>query len=299
MANYIENDFCLEIQYQKDSENPERIFRALTDLIESFKEVDKDLVKSLDLKVQPVLLLENIETGSIKTWFRTQLELIDDEALKKMDWKSLVGQYLVKAKYRVIQFLGDRNKITERSEIKAIEQDLYKLAEETDIKIFPNYAPIPLPKIIEHLSNISSALSHLKISDRAILTTSEGSVRFNNEFEIQPETIEKLLTKEIIKNTNTMILKVKKPDYLGDSKWEFKHENKSLPVKILADNWLKAFQHRKFDIRPGDSIKAKIEIEYRYGYDNELINTHYYLIEVLDIIQYDHPDQLGLFPTTS
>ena len=40
-------DFCLEIKYKKDSENPSRIFRAMSGLIDSFQDFDKHLVKSI------------------------------------------------------------------------------------------------------------------------------------------------------------------------------------------------------------------------------------------------------------
>ena len=45
------------------------------------------------------MVLEEIETGSIKIWLGNQLNRVDDDALKKLDWKPLVGKYLVRAKY--------------------------------------------------------------------------------------------------------------------------------------------------------------------------------------------------------
>ena len=103
------------------------------------------------------------------------------------------------------------------------------------------------------------------------------------------------MTKEAIANTNQMILKVKKPDYLGESMWELKHDTKSFLAKILDTEWLKSFQQRKFDIRPGDSLRVELEIIVKYGYDSEVISTHYNVLNVNEILPMVIDDQIGMF----
>ncbi len=68
-----EADFGIEINFQPGSDAPARVFKAMTALIETFESIDRELVNSV-AKIQPVLLLEDIEAGSVKTWLRTQLE---------------------------------------------------------------------------------------------------------------------------------------------------------------------------------------------------------------------------------
>ncbi len=88
-----------------------------------------------------------------------------------------------------------------------------------------------------------------------------------------------------------MILKVMKPDYLGESMWEFKHETKSFPAKILDIQWLKDFQRRKFEIRPGDSIRAHVEVATKYDYNGEVVSVYYTLLKVKEIITYNPAQQ--------
>jgi len=73
-------DFCIEIKYKKDSENPSRVFRTMSELIETFQEIDKNLVTTIDVNIEPLLLLEDIEVGSIKVWLRNLLKTIPDDA---------------------------------------------------------------------------------------------------------------------------------------------------------------------------------------------------------------------------
>ncbi len=70
----------------------------------------------------------------------------------------------------------------------------------------------------------------------------EEKTDFNLSLHIAPETIEDLITSESIQSLSEMILKVKKPDFLGTSQWEFRHDNRTIIAKILDDDWLKRFQ---------------------------------------------------------
>jgi hypothetical protein len=73
-------DFRVEMEYEKASENPSRVFRSMSELIDSFQEIDRNLVTSIDVNIEPILLLEDIEAGSIKVWLSNMLKLIPDDA---------------------------------------------------------------------------------------------------------------------------------------------------------------------------------------------------------------------------
>lgn len=277
-------DFCITIDFDKSSPNPERIFTAMSEMIKAFKDLDNTLVSAIDSKIQPVLILEDVEVGSLKTWLRQVLNQVDDEALKNLDWKPLVGQYLVKAKYIIIDFLQKRASITDGEEIKQLQGELYRLAENTGVRVFPAYAPIKISELIKGIDKLNKSLSSLDKNDRAYFDTGTERATFNMDFTFSPEAIEDLLTKDSISNTATMILKVKKPDYLGNSKWEFKHDTKTIEAKITDASWVAKFQSRQVDVRPGDSIKAVVNILVKYGHDNAVITTQYEVITVDSII---------------
>jgi hypothetical protein len=59
----------------------------MIDLMEALARFDKDLVRSIDVSIEPVLLLEDVEAGSIKSWFISVLRSSDDTALRSGDWK--------------------------------------------------------------------------------------------------------------------------------------------------------------------------------------------------------------------
>lgn len=285
MATPPKGDFCIVIDFDKGSSNPERIFMAMSNIITSFNKLDDSLIKSIDKGIQPVLILEDIEAGSIKTWLRQLLNQVNDDTLKNLDWKPSVGQYLVKAKYIVLNFLEGKTKVTDSKEIKKLQNDLFELAEKTDVTRFPAYTPISVPNLIDNIDRINIALQPLNEKDKVSFLSNQGDATFNLDFNFVPQEIEDLLTKETLENTTIMILKVKKPDYLGTSQWEFKYDKRTIYCKISDTNWLTSFQQRKEDVRPGDSIKASVKTSVKYGYDMNVINTHYEIIKVDSILR--------------
>ncbi len=285
MDNLAKGDFCITVDFDKNSKNPERVFVSISEMIVAFKNLDNNLTTSIHSGITPVLMLEDIESGSIKTWLKQGLEQVNDNALMNLDWKPLVGQYLVKAKYFVLDFISQRSSITDASEIKQLQSGLYELAEQTNVNQFPSYAPITLPKLIGNIQEINNSLQKLEGNDKVTFSSNHGDATFNLDFAFVPSEIEDLLTKETIEQDSIMILKIKKPDYLGNSQWDFKYDKRSISAKITHLDWVTRFQRRLVDVRPGDSLKAKVHTAVKYGFDMNVINTSYEVIEVIDIIK--------------
>lgn len=86
--------FAIKIDFVKGKGDPSRPFRVMVSLTEALASFDRDLVKSVDANIEPALLLENVEAGSIKAWFIDVLESADDTALASGDWKKVVGAYI-------------------------------------------------------------------------------------------------------------------------------------------------------------------------------------------------------------
>lgn len=284
-AKDFKSDFSITIDFNKDSPNPGRIFQAMASIISAFEQLDKDLIASIDSRIEPVLLLEDVEKGSLKTWLAYFIRSIPDGAINDLDWKQLIGHYLVKCKYIVLRKLDGKIELTDAKDIEDIQYEIIEEARKTDVRSLHDYAPISAQKIVKHISQINEALQPLSSKDNARIGTSEGDVSFNLSLKIDREMLEDLITADRIENEATMILKVKKPDYLGQSQWDFKHGHRTISSKILDTDWLGEFQDRKHDVRPGDSIKARVKTTLKYGHDQTLIGTTYDITKVLQIIR--------------
>ena len=276
-------DFAIYIEFQPGTRNPERIFQAADQAIRSFRELDHILCKSVDSKISPIMLLEEIETGSIKVWLKSVLENVDDNDLKKLDWRAIVGKFLVKGKYVFIEWTNNEHNNIES--IKELQSNVRKLAEETGVRELPIYGEIDTKDIANIAININQIKKLLSDSDSMKYLTQDTEIEFDLSIYIETEKILDLLTKEtiILENSN-LILVVKKPDYLGSSKWDLKHNNRTISASIKDSVWLNKFQSREIDVRPGDALRCTVRIEIKYGYDNQILSESYFINSVDEVI---------------
>ncbi len=103
-----------------------------------------------------------------------------------------------------------------------------------------------------------------------------------------------ILTRETLTSTTKMILKVKRPDYLGQSQWDFRHGKRAIAAKITDAVWLNKFQSRLVDVRPGDSLRVDMTTEVKYGHNNEVVGTSYNISHVEEVLPGTTEDQLSL-----
>jgi hypothetical protein len=97
----------------------------------------------------------------------------------------------------------------------------------------------------------------------------EGSFTFSTESEetsFSTEDLEKMAksftVEETITKRTTQVetkLVIKKPDIMGDSKWDFYYENKRISANINDNEWLERLHNREFKIGSGDAINVKLE----------------------------------------
>lgn len=295
MPKDIKADFCIELTFKKGTGCPSRVFRSLSELIDTIQVIDNHLVGCIDTRIEPVLMLEDIESGSIRTWLSSVLKAMPDDAIYNLSWKKLVGSYLLKAKYYMINFLEGKTTISNTDEIKPLTSKLHQLAKETEVRMLPDYKEIQPRELLEDMQRMSDNLSHLGEGDSASYITPEEKARFNLDFKLAPETVEELLVHETISAEAEMILKVKKPDYLGESMWEFRFGEHIIPVKIVDKVWLEKFQSRQIYVQPGDSIRGMVKRSDKYDADGNLTGTTYELLKVLNVITASNDKQVGMF----
>ena len=148
-------------------------------------------------------------------------------------------------------------------------------------KHLPDYRP-PSPKaLLDAVRDFEAVKSQLVPGDRATYIPRDGEpLDINLTMRWNLDEIEAMAVKETITfPVAPLILAVKKPDYLGDSKWELRHGKRTVSAKIEDEDWLRRFQRREIDVRPGDALRCDVRIEHLYGHDNELLTERYTIVQ--------------------
>ena len=229
------------------------------------------------------MMLEDVEVGSLKIWLRNALTSTDDQALKDLDWKPAVGKYPVRAKYMVMSWIDDDS--TPRS-LTDLRKNLQILASETDVRRLPDYPPPDPSALVDAAQRIQTAKDILLPSDKAFLEPGDQRLEIDISVRLDPDQLADMATKETITMPPAqMILAVKKPDYLGASKWDFRLGKRAISARIEDHDFLSGFQGRKQDVRPGDALRCMVAVEMRYGFDNEMISETYVISKVSKVIE--------------
>lgn len=283
-------DFGFKIDFARNTEDPARIFRALCELIKFCEVTDKALIKSLDIDVEYKLILHDIEEGSLIVWLKYAFDSINEKINLK-----LIYSYLVSGKSCIIEFVKPKNTIN-RSELIDLQERLHNSAKETKTNSLDIYIPVNDKDLVSSLDSFQSAVSDFQDLDKLSYLIGESNIPVNQKFGISDSERESLLVKDKKTSTCEMILKVKKPDYLGESKWQFKHDRRTIDVKINDLDWLESFQkNREFSIKPGDAIKAEVEVTLKHGFSGEVLSTDYVLKKVIEVVPMQDISQLSLF----
>jgi hypothetical protein len=279
-------DFAIYIDFDRGAERPQRIFQAVDGLISAFQRLDRVLAGSVNSSIEPVLVLEDIEAGSLKVWLRDKLILADDQALLTLDWKPLVGKYLVAAKYAFVRWVNDEEERGRPGSLAELRRHFMTLARDTDVQRLGAYGVPSAADILGSAADVAGALSRLAPEDRAEFISDQGSAAFNLELDWGDVNLEDLAVREeITMPPSPMILAVRRPDYLGEAQWEFRWGKRTIRAKFTDQAWLRQFQSRSVDVRPGDALRCMAVQQVRYGYDNEVISETFTVERVVEVLE--------------
>jgi hypothetical protein len=159
-------DFAIFIDFSKETERPERIFQAAEQMIRAFQRLDRALAGAIDTAIEPVLVLEDIEAGSLKIWLRDKLLHVEDQALYELDWKPLVGKYLLAAKYAFIEWVNDDEERRRPGSLAALRRRFFELASQTDVRKIPTYSPPSATELLGSAEDMGKAISVLTPQDK-------------------------------------------------------------------------------------------------------------------------------------
>jgi hypothetical protein len=291
----MDDVFSIKIDYRKETADPARIFRAMSGLIDAVFQVERHLAHSLHASLEPVLLLQDIEASSIKAILRHMVRALDADVPLRDDWEPRAKRYIASGVVRIVEFMEGRETVTTREEIDALSAELNAMAAESQVTELPSYESIEPKRLLEDVSRLGEAASNLSIEDFATIESAAGIAHINSSFHLTSDEIEDLLTNEVVERSSVLILVVKKPDFLGQSMWQFKTDNHTIDAKILDNDWLERFQSQNVDLLPGDAIKAEVRSEVKLDFQGRVIAQHYWILRVLDVIPVDRSTQADLF----
>lgn len=165
-----------------------------------------------------------------------------------------------------------------------LEGELITLAEETNIKQIPAYNSLNTRFLLSQINLIKQAVNQLDEDDTVQYESIVGNASLPKNIVIDEDLIREILTRETISSEGERLVMIKKPDFLGKSKWGFKYNGHSIEAKIEDEEWLDNFQNNGTILQPGYSLRVLMHEQVSYGYESEVVHIQYTINQVMEVL---------------
>ena len=279
-----EATFSFTINFARGEGDPRRVFDAASLLIEGFEEFDDTLAASVDSKLRTATVLDDVRAGSLRVILKTILGDIDEQALRDGEWKKAIGPALVRGKRLAVEALNKGEPDAPQA-VETLRSDLQRVIEQTDVKHLPAYPPIHQGRLIASLDKIQNGKRTLGPRDRMTIETEEGDV-----YEVDltktwmPAEIVTVADTTEKHSEGTLILTIRKPDLLGNAKWQFTHGSAVVHAPIKDEKWIRRFHAGRVALYAGDALRCRVRFTYVFDDKGVIIEQKTEILKVIRVI---------------
>lgn len=250
----VEGEVALTVDYAAGRASAIAVLSGATEMIAALDALDRALLSSVDTRLEPVSILNDVQHSSLKILLARALKSVPDDDLGRLDWKQWVGRLLVKGKHRLLQRLD-----ADAPTIAAVIEEL-----KPDYAAAPGLAGYMPPTVgaaqqaLKQVRQARALLAHSAVT----IQTELGTVRLPDSPAEPPQT-EPVVAERVV-NRGREWLKVRYPDMLGTAQWTVLRGGRNVRVTMLHQEWLDAFHRREVQLMPGDALDCDYEetIEY-------------------------------------
>ncbi|MGC4233316.1 MAG: hypothetical protein QM594_10095 [Niabella sp.] len=285
------SDIVLKIDFIEGEGSAARPFQIAADLIRALEQLDATLAKSVDSAIETTLVVEDLQKSSIKVYLRNTLKMADDDALKTLDWKPLVGQFLVKAKYAALRWLDDKE-----PKLNDLTEEVASLASQVEIHHMPLAAKPNPTRLVQSLDRLQAVKSEFRAGEGLTITLGSDEYTVDLERTWTPSDVVDVPPGDMeLVAEQPMILVVRKPDMLGNTAWQFRIGKKNLTLSIEDAAWLESYHAREVTILSGDALQVMVRTVSRYSEKGELLENKQAISKVVRVIPQVGGGQVDLF----
>ena len=236
----------------------------------------KALAGSVKVELETAAVLEEVAKHSLSLWLRVRRA--GDGVLADSADASLL-KFLARGTLAIIAWMDGSPTL----QLADLQQAIRVLAWGTSVTT--NAQPV-LPSssdLVDAVSAWQRAKAGHNSADRVRIMTNNGSAQLDLEKRIaEPRTL--LLARKVVNHSAEMIFVVEMPDYHGTGQWLLKHGGTRTTAIAEPGTLLDQFYKRELDIRPGDALRCKVDLETSYGPDHEVLAERFRIVEIVEVL---------------
>lgn len=234
------------------------------------------LAGSVQVELETVAVLEEITKHSLSVWLR--VHRAGDGALGDSSDASLL-KFLARGTLAIIAWMDGSPTL----QLADLQQAIRVLAWGTSITTTAQPALPSSSDLVEAVSAWQRAKASLDASDQVRFITNNGAATLDLSKSIEePRAL--LQSRKLVNHSADMIFLVEMPDYQGSGQWFLKHGGTRTTAVAEEGMLLDRFYRRELDIRPGDALRCKVDVETSYGPDHEVLAERYRIVEIAEVL---------------
>ena len=234
------------------------------------------LAGTVPVQLETVAVLEEVAKRSLSIWLRAGPSG-DGMLADSPDASPL--KFLARGTLAMIAWMDGSPTL----ELGDLQQAIRVLAWGTSITTTAHPVLPDSSKLVGAISAWQNAKAQLHAGDSVRIITNNGSAKLDLDKRIEePRTL--LLSRKLVNHSADIIFVVEMPDYQASGHWQLKHGETRTTAIAQPGTMLDKFYRRDLDIRPGDALRCRVDIETSYGPDHEVLAERYRIIEILEVL---------------
>ena len=245
------------------------------------------LAGAIPVKLETVASLDEVVKQSRSLWLRAKVD--GDGALHDSGDASLL-KFLARGTLAIIAWMDGSSTL----QLADLQQAIRVLAWGTSITTTSQPELPSSADLVRAITAWQQAKQGFGAGDRVRIITSNGATDLDATRTIaEPRA---LLQARKLNHSAEMIFVVEMPDYQSSGQWVLKHGGTRTTAIAESGTLLDRFYRRELDIRPGDALRCRVDIETAYAPDHEVLVERYRISEILEVLPASKPDNNALGP---
>lgn len=281
LVELTDSDVVIEVAASAGGRRPPELSQVqhVRDAIEASY---RALAGAVPVQLETTAVLEEMAKRSLSQWYRVQSRGGGGEA--EASEASLL-KFLARGTLAIIAWMDGSATL----QLADLQQAIRVLAWGTSITTTAHPVLPSSSDLVHAIAAWQAAKSALGAGDRVRIITNNGSAELDLTKSIaDPRML--LPTRKLTNHSADMIFVVEMPDYRATRQWQLKHGGTRTVAYCDPGTLLDKFYRRELDIRPGDALRCKVDLETSYGPDHEVLAERYRIIEILEVLPASRAD---------
>jgi len=269
LAELSDSDVVVEVVASTGARRPPELAQAqrLQDAVEGSY---RALAGPVQVSIETVAVLEEVGRRSLSLWLRVRAPG-DDEASQL--------KFMARGMLAIIAWIDGSS----THQIADLQQAIRVLAWGTSVTTSAHPVLPSSADLVNAIAAWQKAKSGLAAGSSVRISTNNGSVDLDLGKSIaEPRAL--LLARKLVNHSADMIFVVEMPDYQATGEWQLKHGSTRTLAHSQPGTLLDSFYRRELDIRPGDALRCRVDLETSYGPDHEVLSERYRIVEVIEVL---------------